>query len=136
MSIEEEFIRQTAHHHAHPEQWHLDAVTMRFLKPIAKQWAYKISISIEDNQEAEQDILRHLIEACKPPSLRKTIGLRRIPVSGYDPSAGNAFNACYTIAKHKALDILKGRRRAWRRQCVVMADACEDNLYTVGKESV
>ncbi len=102
-------------------------------KPIAKQWAYKISISIEDNQEAEQDILRHLIEASKPPSLHKTIGLRRVPVSGYDTSVGNAFNACYTIAKHKALDILKGRRRAWRRQCVVMADACDDNPYTVAQ---
>lgn len=102
-----------------PENEFLMADVAALLLPLARKWAWKISISVEDNQEAESMILTHLCELAKPEKFRRINPRTGRPLVGYmtgvdvGPFFGNA-------AKHKALDILKGRRRAWKRECVIM----------------
>ncbi len=103
-----------------PENEFLLADVAALLLPLAKQWAYKVSLSQEDQDDARNEILMHLLESAKPKQCRRLNPRTGLPVAGFEFS-GSVNSFFLGSAKNKAMDILKMRRRAWRREGALFA---------------
>lgn len=102
-----------------PSDAGLDRIIAHVL-PIAAMFARKISFTWEDREEAEQDILNHMVEAVKPVRrIRFDSPIRQKRAAGFKVGRGKAFAMMYQCAKGKACDIVKSRVRRYRRECMI-----------------